>query len=188
LTKLNAHLALDKILGMDFKSVLDIGSGAGVHADILRKNGRTVTTISLGNADIVGDFITTELGKYDCVWASHVLEHQTNVGLFLNKCFDCLNYNGILAVTVPPSKPEIVGGHLTTWNAGLLLYNLILAGFDCSEASVKTYGYNISVVVRKKKANLTGLHMDYGDIERIKRFFPFDAEHGFNGNIGEINW
>ncbi len=31
--------------------------------------------------------------------------------------------------------------------------NLILGGFDCGNASVGTYGYNISVVVQKKPFN-----------------------------------
>jgi SAM-dependent methyltransferase len=173
---------------MEFNTVLDVGCGEGLHAGAFRDAGKDVTTISLGQADIVADFVTAGLGKYDCVWASHVLEHQRNVGLFLEKCFSVLKENGILAVTVPPARDGIVGGHLTIWNAGLLLYNMILAGFDCSQAMVNTYGYNISVIVRKKKAHLPALVMDYGDIQKIARFFPFPAEHGFNGNIMECNW
>lgn len=185
---MNAELSLQKVLGMHFQTVLDVGSGAGDHARAFSRAGKTVTTVSLGPADIVGDFLHVALGKYDCVWASHVLEHQRDVGHFLDRCFSVLNDGGILAVTVPTAKPEIVGGHLTIWNAGLLLYNIILAGFDCTEASVKTYGYNISVIVRKKPAVLPELAMDYGDIEKISHLFPFKAEHGFNGNIEEINW
>lgn len=173
---------------MEFRTVLDVGSGTGLHAEILRKAGKEVTTISLDTADIVGDFVTADLGVYDCIWASHVLEHQRNVGLFLDKCFNCLRNDGILAITVPPLKHNIVGGHLSLWNAGLLLYNLILAGFDCSEAAVKEYGYNISVIVRKKKAEFPALAMDYGDIEKLARLFPFHAEHGFDGQLKESNW
>jgi hypothetical protein len=71
---------------------------------------------------------------------------------------------------------------------GLLLYNLIIAGFDCSEASVKTYNYNCSVIVKKKPATLPKLRYDTGDIERLSQFFPFDARQGFNGQILELNW
>ena len=186
-----AEQALDKVLKMDFKTVLDIGSGAGQHAYEFLKHGKEITTISLeGYAHITGDYndqIFYE--KFDCIWASHVLEHQRNVGLFLRKCYMDLKNQGIFAITVPPAKSIIVGGHVTIWNAGLLLYNLILAGFDCSDASVKTYGYNISVVVRKgQDAVYRPLTMDKGDIEKLAHLFPMDVEHGFDGNITEINW
>jgi SAM-dependent methyltransferase len=184
----NATEAFNKVITLDFNTVLDVGSGSGEHARAFRALGKQVTTLDLVNADIIGDFITSDLKKYDCVWASHVLEHQPNVGLFLKKCFNVLSDGGILAITVPPAKSEVVGGHVSIWNAGLLLYNLILAGFDCSKASVKQYDYNISVVVKKVEAALPDLKMDYGDIELISNFFPFKAAHGFNGNIKESNW
>lgn len=177
------------MLSLEFESVVDIGSGSGVHAEFFRRAGKDVTTVSLiPPADIVGDYLSADVGPVDCIWASHVLEHQPNPGVFLSKCFDDLGENGILAVTVPPLKHEIVGGHVTLWNAGLLLYQLILAGFDCRKAMVKSYGYNISVIVRKVKADLPELVMDRGDIERLSGFFPFSAEHGFDGRIEEINW
>ena len=180
---MSSELALDAICGLEFSSVLDIGSGGGSHATHFRNLHKQVTTIDLEPpAAIVGDYMQTDLGQHDVVWASHVLEHQLNVNLFLKKCFaDCGRY---FAVTVPPLKHEIVGGHVSLWNAGLLLYNMILAGWDCSEAKVMNYGYNISVVVEKKEADLPELRMDHGDIERLAPFFPFDAKQGFNGNLG----
>lgn len=185
---LSADQAFHKLLTMKFHTMLDVGSGTGEHAELFRKVGKQVTTIALSDADIVGDFNKIKLGKFDCLWVSHVLEHQRNVGSFLERCFDCLYEDGILAITVPPLKHEIVGGHLTLWNAGLLLYNLILAGFDCRNAAVKEYGYNISVIVRKQRAVLPTLKMDYGDIESLKDFFPFPAQHGFDGRVQEVNW
>jgi len=189
---MTAELAFEKLKTMDFNTVLDIGSGDGVHAENFRKLGKDVTTISLIEpADHVGDYTEQAFHCYhDCIWASHVLEHQTDVSGFLNNCWIDLKDDGILAITVPPYKPNIVGGHVTVWNAGLLLYNLILAGFDCSEAMVKTYGYNITVIVRKKIARTYGLnlHMDKGDIEKLAHFFPMEVEQGFNGNIDEVNW
>lgn len=177
-----------------FSTVLDVGSGAGAHAACFRAAGKTVTTISLsddyGNSpDRIGDFLALEFeDSFELVWCSHVLEHQRNVGLFLNKVSSVLRPGGVLAITVPPSKQEVVGGHLTIWNAGLLLYNLVLAGFDCSEASVLTAGYNVSVVVRARKANLPQLRMDEGDIERLQKFFPLEVKQGFDGRIDRLNW
>ena len=179
---MSAELALDAVCDLEFSSVLDIGSGGGSHATHFRNLNKYVTTIDLvPPADMVGDFLEIDVGKHDLVWASHVLEHQLNVNLFLKRCF--VNAGKYFCVTVPPLKHEIVGGHVSVWNAGLLLYNMILAGWDCSDAKVMTYGYNISVVVEKKKANLPELRMDHGDIERLAVFFPFDAKQGFNGNI-----
>lgn len=172
---------------MDFRSVLDVGSSED-HANIFRFAKKEVTTLNLYHADIIGDYCITEVKPTDCIWASHVLEHQPNPGLFLQKCLYDLKPNGILAVTVPPLKNDIVGGHLTLWNAGLLLYNLVMAGFDCSEASIKTYGYNISVIVRKKLFTLPKLNMDFGDIEKLTEFFPIPITHGFDGRIDEVNW
>lgn len=179
-------------------TVLDVGSGAGEHARIMKDAGKAVLTNSYEPpADIVGDFCTALIpGNFDAIWASHVLEHQPDAGRFLRRCFQLLRDDGVLAITVPPAKPEIVGGHLTMWNAGLLLYNMILAGFDCSEARVSpVYSsgpgyppYNISVIVRKRKADLPALRMDKGDIEYLARFFPLPVEHGFDGNLPGIRW
>lgn len=180
--KLTADRALHQLKHYDFTTVLDIGSGAGEHAKILRQNNRLVTTNALHEgADIVGDFMDIDFPQFDCIWASHVLEHQRNPGAFLDKCFSLLPEGGVLAVTVPPRKDQIVGGHVTLWNKGLLLYNLILAGFDCSEAWAESYGYNVSVIVKKKTAVLPKLDCDGGDIVRLAEFFPFPVKEGFNG-------
>ena len=185
-----ADLAFYRLLNKySFETVLDIGCGDCEHAKLLKQHGKAVTAISLQQpADIIGDFMTTELDQYQCIWASHVLEHQRNVGAFLERCFDLLTDDGILAVTVPPLKHQIVGGHVTLWNAGLLLYNLVLAGFDCSDAEVKSYGYNISVIVKKKQAFLPKLIMDSGDIDAISKFLPNKGREQFDGQIESINW
>lgn len=183
--------ALEQLLKMDgWHTLLDIGAGDGDQAKIFWDAGKDVTTISLREpADIICDYTRfhVKLGnEYDAIWASHVLEHQKNVNQFLEKCFRDLKTGGILAVTVPPAKPEIVGGHLTIWNLGLLLYNLIVAGFDCKDAWYDVYGYNISVIVRKKQANLPKLQYDSGDINALAEFFPFPVSEGFNGNAPTI--
>lgn len=184
--------ALDRLLRIPgVRSVLDVGSGFGVHAQIMRSFGKTVTTVSLeAPADHVCDFV--EWGgqpeSFDAVWACHVLEHQLDVGAFLAACRRQLRDGGILAITVPPAKHFIVGGHLTLWNAGLLLYNLILAGFDCRNAMVGTYGYNISVIVAKGDVDLPPLYFDEGDIDRLAAFFPVPLTQGFDGRLPDIGW
>jgi len=172
-----------------FKTVLDVGSGDFTFARRFQEKGKQVYTTDILESDYQGDFNTIDFDRnFDCIWCSHTLEHQLNVHHFLSKIFHLLDTNGILAISVPPLKHNIVGGHVSLWNGGLLLYNLILAGFDCSEASVKQYGYDISVIVQKKEAILPKLNYDHGDIEMLAEFFPMKVKQGFHGQLDEINW
>jgi len=184
----------------DFQTVLDVGSGAGQHAEMLRRHGKTVTEVDYGtshyfkdgqqDADaeiLIGDFVTLSIEKlYDCVLASHVLEHQPNVGAFLKKLHAVTREGGVVGISVPPLKHQIVGGHLTLWNGGLLLYNMVLAGFDCRAAWLRKYAYNISLVVVKRSIEPQGLVYDSGDIGRIAEFLPEGFTEGFDGNISSI--
>jgi SAM-dependent methyltransferase len=178
----------------EFDSVLDVGCGDGAHARVLRSQGKRVTTVSLEPyggfvPDFTGDLFDFESAeRFDLVWCSHVLEHQPNVALFLQRLASLAKADGLLAVTVPPARRTIVGGHLTVWNTGLLLYNLIAAGIDCSQARSKEYGYNISVIVRLRRIALPPLRHDAGDIERLAPYFPLPVKQGFDGRIAEIGW
>lgn len=184
-----------------FDSVLDVGAGHGVHAHILRRLGKQVLSVdfhtqstmrqqTIEAADLVGDYLNMRFaGTFDAVWCCHVLEHQRNAGAFLEKMLGDVKEGGTLAITVPPFKHSIVGGHLSLWNAGLLLYNLVLAGNDCSQARVRRYGYNISVLTPRKPAVLPeDLVGGRGDLERLAGFFPFEAAQDFDGDIEELNW
>ena len=193
-----------------FNTVLDIGCGAGLHSNIFKERGKIVTSLDYGgspyflsskergNEIIIDDFMAHNFKnkKYDAVWCCHVLEHQLNPNLCLKKINSILKENGVLAITVPPLKHEIVGGHLSLWNAGLLLFNLVIAGFDCSKAIVKKYGYNISIILMKKEINiLSKLIFDAGDIKTIKNYLPnsinFEQKRldiTFDGDIENIGW
>ncbi|WP_299417656.1 methyltransferase domain-containing protein [uncultured Sulfitobacter sp.] len=187
------HLVDDR----SFETVLDVGSGAGEQAALLRKHGKRVTELDYGEShyfkeaehagesDILrGDFVTMPIEQeFDCVLASHVLEHQPNVNAFLRKANAVLREGGVLGLSVPPLKHQIVGGHLTVWNAGLVLYNLVLAGFDCRNPWIRRYGYNISVVVEKRSISPAGLVFDNGDIDRIAAYLPEGFGEGFDGDI-----
>ncbi len=191
-----ADKALQAVLEKyQFQTVLDIGCGQGLHSNIFREHLKTVIGIDAsthwGVPDILAEFMSYEFSEpFDLVWCSHVLEHQVNVQAFLRKIYATLKPGGILAVTVPPRKPNIVGGHVSIWNAGLLLYNFILAGFDCRNAMILQYDYNISIVVRKSYASLPPLRMDAGDIELLAPYFPhaLNAVQDFSGDISEMQW
>ena len=93
-------------------------------------------------------------------------------------------------------KNEIVGGHLSLWNSGLLLYQLVIAGFDCKDAIVKKYGYNISIIVKKNEIDIKNkLVYDNGDISTIKPYLPKQIKYDTNfkdisfcGDIENIGW
>jgi SAM-dependent methyltransferase len=191
--------ALDKLLAdYRFETVLDVGCGAGRHLKRFRAAGKRATGIDIAGlceGVIVADYQRHEFEQpLDCLWLSHVLEHQLNVNFFLRKVFADLREGGILALTVPPLKHAIVGGHVTLWNAGLVLYNLVLAGFDCRAARIKQYGYNISVLVPKIPAAVPyhALQYDEGDIDLLAPFFPqhpnLAIRQGFRGDIHQLRW
>lgn len=184
--------AVEKLVSdFAFDTILDVGCGDGAHTKYLRDHGKKVTSIDLKHyhefePDIVGDYLEVQFTeKFDAIWCCHVLEHTRNPGTFLDKIYEDLKENGILAVTVPPLKHNIVSGHMTLWNGGLLLYQLILSGFDCGDSSVKTYGYNISVILSKKPNNLKAQTWSLID---AKRYFPFNVRQGFDGRIISVNW
>jgi SAM-dependent methyltransferase len=203
-----ADLALWQVLAdYDFDSVLDVGGGAGEHAEVFSAFGKKVTSVDYGKSVyferrdvrrqvIIGDFNTLDLPeRYDLVWCSHVLEHQLDAHRFLQRLHLATREGGILALTVPPAKNEIVGGHVSLWNAGLLLYRLVLAGFDCRGARVRSYGYNISVLLEKRSITLPELAFDSGDVRRLRPFLPTALAYApnalddpFEGRIDRLNW
>jgi SAM-dependent methyltransferase len=168
---------------------------------VFAEQGKKVSAVDLGRSDyfkehaesvefIECDYTQADIPRqFDLVWASHVLEHQPNAQLFLKKLIANCREGGVLAITVPPLKYEIVGGHVSLWNAGLLLYHLVLAGIDCREARVLQYLYNISVIVTKRTiAEMPLLTFDKGDIHLLNAYFPQGLDEPFDGNIKRLNW
>ena len=89
-----------------------------------------------------------------------------------------------------PRVPLIVDGQVSLWNSGLLLYHLVLAGFDCSrDLWIRQYDYNIGIIVRKRSIPSLSfpvdLCMDTGDLQKLAKFFPEDLNMSKNSN-GDI--
>lgn len=202
-----ANRALYKLIrDFDFDTVLDIGSGQGMQAGVFLRYGKTVTALDYGKSPyyqwrdpaiktVIGDFNAMEFEPFDCVWASHVLEHQPNPNMFLKRVHAATKEGGVVAITVPPLKHQIVGGHLSLWNGGMLLYHMVLAGFDCREASILQYGYNISIIVRKRSISFPNIVYDMGDIRTIRPYLPTELafqpnqnDDPFSGDIRRLNW
>ena len=184
--------ALDIVLAQEFKTVLDIGCGLGHQTKRFQKAGKEVTSVDRKarfDGVIETDYLKHEFRQHDVVWCSHALEHVLDTQPFIDKLIKDCKDGGIIAITVPPLKHQIVGGHVSLWNAGLLLYRLVLSGLDCSKAKVGTYGYNISVVVKKKMIEpMPELTMGNGDLETLSPFFPLPVHQGFNGEDITVNW
>lgn len=205
---MSRHLQLGDILAQrlclllkDNSHVLDIGGGDGRHSILFAEKGHQVIfndfeepPLDRNNiTPVICDFMVTSftIPRFDAVFISHVLEHQLNVNSFLKKASKAVHDGGLIAIAVPPAKSQIVSGHITLWNAGLVLYNLVLAGLDCSRAMILQHRYNISVIIRKEEIKLPKLNFDYGDLTELKKFFPVQLDwsgDGFNGEIQELNW
>ena len=183
--------------------ILDVGGGNLLAASYFSELGYDVDVSDFGTSPYIsdealetsgishfydGDFNTQVFSKkYDLVWASHVLEHQENVKIFLDKITAVVKDCGYLAIAVPPRKPFIVSGHVNLFNPGLLIYRLVLSGIDCSAAKVFQYDGNICVLLRYESVTLPQLTYDIGDIENLSHLFPFLPTDGFNGDFTHVN-
>jgi len=187
-----ANQALKKFISLCSPKIkiLDIGSGVDeLHAFFMRNANLNVQTNDIfPNSHILGLFENLNFkNQFDAVWCAHVLEHTLNPHNFLQKINQTIKENGILCITVPPLKHEIVGGHINLFNPGLLIYRLILAGFDCSNSYTWTYGYNISIIMKVRKIpKLPDLIYDNGDIEILAPYFPMEVKQNFDGNFNLI--
>lgn len=141
-----------------FDSVLDIGSAAGGATKIFRHLGKKCTSCEISpgyDADYKQDYIDIKFPEpFDAIWCSQVLEHQRNIGLFLNKVFDDLKDDGVLALTSPQwVDKRLLFGHCNQLTPLLLIYHLVMAGFDCSRICLKCESGcmgDIHIIVRKK--------------------------------------
>ncbi len=176
----------------EFRTVLDIGAGAGEHGRFFKLFGKEVYSVDLHeSADYVGDFMSCAFDRtFDVVWCSHALEHQRNIGAFLEKIYDVLADDGILAISVPVhTRDKFVSGHITSWNAGLLIYNLVLAGFDCSKAAF-AQDYDLCLLVRKRAATGGDIRSPagYDHVQSLARYFPFPVVDGANAEVRLHDW
>lgn len=193
----------------DFDSIIDIGAGNLCATNLFIENGRqTVATVNdpahynmtavPDNLKLIADINIedyadpTMMGKFDAVWLAHVLEHTLNPGMALRTVHDLLKEDGWLFISVPPFKHQVVGGHVSVgWNLGILMYVLILTGFNVREGSFIWHGYNVSAFVQKT-ARPENYHLisGIGDIEKIAHLFPaaVGARQGFEGNLKSVNW
>ena len=146
----------NEIISKGSVTALDIGSSHGNHTKIMRDFGLKVDQIDKyeKNAEINGDFNSYNFKKpYDVIFCSHVIEHQRNIGYFLDKIFDTLSDDGSLVISAPKHPAErFVEGHLHSTIMPMLLQNLIFAGFDCLNGKILSMaGIENSFIIKKCK-------------------------------------
>lgn len=210
-----SYEALEKIINDERHiSVLDIGCGQGLQGRFMSDYGKTVTGLTISDEDgyngkclenvIKADFMTVEFEqKFDIVWASHILEHIMDVESFLRKMKDVIAPRGCLAITVP-SETTILLPHIHGFSAGRLLRYLLCAGYDCRNAQILEYGYNISIILPEvmyieREFDIDGFVDESSNMTAADDIFEFlpkeiklskswDDIYYFNGNIYELNW
>lgn len=129
------------------------------------------------------DTVKKSSSEFDFVIVSEV-HRQRNLGLYLDAAFNALKEDGVCIVICPAFTNSIGSGNANSlWNAGYILYNLIMAGFDCKKSKVSTFENEIQLSAYK-----TGRRAKTFSIADCFDYFPVDVYQHFNGNIKEVNW
>ena len=158
-------------IGTKFKTCLDIGSGEGVHTDILRHAGLEVFQVDKysNTAEYKVDFIEHKFDrKFDVVFCSHVIEHQRNVGLFLDRIFDVLSDDGVLIISAPKEDHNLIEGHLNGFIFPLFLQQMIHAGFDCKNGKFLSTIENSFIVSKADNFEM---------VERLENGYQWTEKH-----------
>lgn len=172
-----------------FDTVLDVCDGTLEHTRLFQAAGKTVTTVDIRQSSAyLNGWEDVEDSPFDVVWSSHVLQHAPNSVAFLQKlAADCKD-GGIIAVTVPIAKTQIFGGDVSSWTAGQLIYQLVLAGLNCSNVRIKTYAGNISAIITKHGIKIPKLMWEPGDLGKLQPFLPSFFGEGTRAEIASWNW
>jgi SAM-dependent methyltransferase len=121
------YTLVEKYLGKN-KSVLDIGSGAGTFAQIIKPISGNIECLELDPALIDesrrlgfktydSDFESHEFKqKYDVIFAWHVLEHIINIDEFVLKCKELANDYIIIEVPSKRRAKNPFDGHVHYFN------------------------------------------------------------------------
>ena len=181
--------------------VLDMGVGRGGHAKAFIANGAKVVGVDVKLSPHEHKDYThiqsaierlepqEDAEPFDIIWCCHTLEHLPNVQMFLRQIVPLLKDDGWLYIAVPSSSQDRIHiGHLTLWTPALLVYNLICAGWDCSDAEWYTRDQTIGLCMQKNLIEdmtwRTGTPAEEGF---VNEYTPIPMRHE-SGAWWENNW
>jgi SAM-dependent methyltransferase len=180
---------------MKGKKVTAIGMNFDWYGDLTKSHYANIEVMS--DVDVC-EMKVIEAESIEAIWCAHTLEHVRNVGKALDEMFRVLKPEGLLFLTVPPFGHAVVGGHISVgWNIGILMYNLIISGFDVKNGEFINHKSNISAFVRKKEHLPFKVCLDTTDMETLKEYYPSSIRYVgtvaekniyFNGDLNAVNW
>jgi SAM-dependent methyltransferase len=174
-----------------FKSILDIGCGRGnmfrflkgkeiTGIDVIDKNKVALTPGAKYIQDNISTYTPDE--KYDAVMCCHLIEHVPDTESFIKTFFSFIDEGSPWCIIWPPPKPQVVGGHVHVFNHGMMLYNIVRTGIDCSNVRLVKKEYSNGIMGVKKSFKLPQLIYVGGELELLAKWFPFKAKQNFDGN------
>jgi hypothetical protein len=187
-------------------TVLDLGRTDLQRLAILAQQDRQVTAVVDTSATAVVSPYVTLLRRapltsdpsrpFQCVVAIDLLQRQADPQAFLRLLRSQLAEGGVLALSVPAMRYPLVGGDLSIWSAGLVLYHLVLAGFDCRNVKLLPQDERIFVLLTSKIIAPTAF--DAGgppQPDQLRPYLPpllefMETAEGlaFNGDLPAIGW
>ena len=178
---------LRETLTFDITDVIDCAVGKGGHSQAFLSKGKNVTGIDFGPSylrhsnynHIQKPLEEVELDPVDLVWSCHTLEHVNNVGVMLTKFREWLKPGGYLALAVPPNQSDRLHiGHVSLWTLAHLMYNLIINGWDCSDAKWYTEDYDIGVLLQKTDdIDFQDRTTMLNEMAWLNKYMPIEVDH-----------
>ncbi len=172
------------------ESVLDVGSGLGEHSMAFISGGAkrvvgldpSFTGIEHECYEHVHDpYELADFGdeQFDVVFTSHVLEHIPNIQHFLIHLQKWVKPGGYLAIAAPTSRQNRLHvGHLSVWTPAHMMYNLVCAGWDCSDALWYTSYLTIGILVQNKgPIDLSWRTSLPGEYIELNKYMPKEVYH-----------
>lgn len=189
--------ALRLIADYKINSLIDVGAGGTDHKFLFTMyGGGEVYTNDIkgkGQYNYPGDFMHIDFDrKFHIVYASNIIEHMKNTGMFIEKLFNICDDDGYVAIVVPrPHLNRLLSGHINIYTPVTLLYNIVTSGYDCSDARVCNGVYEKSIIVKKqpiRDKNFTYRTGVVDGVNTISKYFPWKVSHKCNALLPSVKW